>query len=369
MKNRKYTVDRAKLLRNLEAVVPGLSKKDTVEQSGSFAFVGKYVWTYNGEIACKAPSGLPEEFEGAIEAQSILSVLRERKDDKFDIELSSGQVVLVGKNWEVELQRTPEITLEVEKVERPGKKDWKPLPDDFGAAINIVQNCARKDGPDARFEFTCIHIHPKWVEACDNQQLTRYRLKSPIKQSLIVRRDNIKHITSLDMTEFAETETWVHFRNPARVHLSCLRHFETFPNLTEFLKVEGKKIVLPRGVANDAKFVEIFSKQVEDRNLAVVTLKPGWMYVRGIGVTGKARTVKKVKYDGKPLAFGIAPKLLQDITKRHNEAQINKQFLRVDGEKWTFVTSLESPKRTEQKATAAAEAAAMEDQEPENDDE
>lgn len=352
-------MDRVKLLRALEAVSPGLSKKDATEQSSCFALVDRRVWTFNDEIACSAPSGLPSDFEGAVQSGPLLAVLRDRQEDEITVEKSATELTLKGKSpksdslrWEADVRMEAEVTLPVHSVERPGKDDWNRLPEDFGTAVAVVQECAGKD--EQQFVFTCVHLHPSYVEACDNIQLTRYKLKTGVRRPVIVKRDSIRHVTGLDMTEVAETETWIHFRNPARVVLSCRRYVEEFPDLTEFLKVGGEPTVLPKGLHKDARFAEIFSKEVEDRNLAIVSLKHNRIEVRGIGVSGKGRAFKAVKYRGKPMAFAISPRLLHEITKRHHECKISPEHLRVDGDSWVFVTSLESPKKLRERAESAA---------------
>lgn len=364
-------INRAQLLTNLEAVVPGLSKKERSEQTNSFVFMDGRVYTYNDEIYCKARSGMPKDFEGAVEAKTLLTALNKFKDDEVEVEISGNSEFLVTgkhrKKFAVILDADiTAFTKNLDKVEVPLKKDWKPLHENFGEAISIVQECAGKD--ESQFAFTCIHLSTKWVESCDNNQLTRYRIKTGIKQPVIVKRDSIKHISPLDMTHFAETDTWIHFRNPDKVQLSCKRHVEKYPDLTKYLKdSDGEITILPKGISDDVDLAEIFSKQVKDKNLLVVELKPGKMKIKGIGVSGWASSEKSVKYRGNPLAFCIAPALLSEITKRHTECKVNGSHLRVDGSRWTYVTSLGDPKEVERKVEKEAEATALAEKEPEED--
>lgn len=358
-------VHRIQFLQALEAVRPGLSKETKFEQSTCFVFLDGKVYTYNDEISCIAKSGLPKKMVGVVEAKPLLEVLNKLKEEDIEVEIDDDEskFLITGKSrrW-AKLRLDAEIELPVEKVERPEKEDWHDLHERFGEAIATVQECAGTD--ESKLAFTCIHLHNKWIEACDNNQLTRFRIKTRIKQPVMVRRDSIKHIIPLDMTEFAETNVWIHFRNPGGVQLACKRRVEKYPKLDEYLKASGEPTVLPKGIADDAEFSEIFSKEVKDGNLVVVTLKPGRMELRGVGVSGEAGAPKKVKYNGPKIAFSIAPKLLGEITKRHTECQISKDYIRVDGDKWTYVSCLKDPRSENKRAEDAAEAAALEQEDP-----
>lgn len=365
-------IHRIQLLQSLEAVQPGLAKSEKWEQSTCFCFVNGRVHTYNDQISCRAKTRLPKDFEGAVQAKPLLAALSKMEEDDVEIDIVDNEFYVVaadakGKkksNRDFGVRMDSEISLPIEKVERPGKEDWKPLHENFSEAISVVQDCAGHN--ESEFAFTCIHIASKFIEACDNNQLTRYRLRTGVKTPILVKRDSIRHITKLDMTEFAETEVWIHFRNPAGIELACKRIVEKYPPLEGYLEAKGTPTILPKGISKDADFTEIFSKEVKDSNLVVVTLKPGRMTIKGTGVSGWASSgAKKVKYQGPPIAFSIAPSLLAEITKKHTDCQISADHLRVDGGKWSYVTCLSDPKEELKRAESAAEAARLEQESPE----
>lgn len=328
--------NRNELLQTLETVQPGLSPRDIVEQSSCFVLSGGYVMTYNDEIACRLKGPFPKDIKGAVQAAPLLSLLRKMKEDELEVEVQPDEFIIVGKKRRGGIRMDAEVTLPIDKVEKPG--DWKPLPEEFTDAVDMVQQCAGKD--ESQFVMTCVHFHPKWLESCDNFQLTRYKIKTGIEKSFLVRRDSVKHVTSLDMTEFSETEAWVHFRNPAGLTLSCRRWVEEYPDLNPILKFTGSPATLPKGLGDAADKAEIFSSENADNNQVQVELRPGKLRIKGVGVSGWYSEVKKLKYDGDPLEFQIAPKLLIDITNRHNDCEISPERLKVDGGKWTYVTCL-----------------------------
>jgi hypothetical protein len=85
----------------------------------------------------------------------------------------------------------------------------------------------------------CINLTPRFVEAWDNFQIARYKIKTGLTEPVLVRQSSIKHVVSLGMTETAETQGWLHFKNPNGLVLSCRRYVDQFPSddLTKYLDV------------------------------------------------------------------------------------------------------------------------------------
>lgn len=330
-------INRELLLKQLQAVSPGLAKKEVVEQSSSFIFRGGVIQTFNDEIACTVDS--PLEIEGAVPAKSFLELLRKLPEDEIDIDVVEGELVVKGKKRRSGFRMEKEILLPVEGVEVP--KKWKPLPDDFLEALSIVWPSAGAD--ESQFILTCVHIQPGCIEACDNFQLIRYPIDTGMKESVLIRRESVRHISGLGMTEFAETDNWLHFRDPSGLVLSCRRYMEEYLNMDGVFKGEGVTMVLPKGLADAVEKAEIFSSEVVDGGV-VVELREGRLKLGGRGPSGWYAEVKKVSYDGDPIGFVIAPRLLKEIVSRTNECQVAEGRLYVDGGKFSCVFCTEVPK-------------------------
>lgn len=334
-KVRSRKVNREAILHQLECVQPGLSPKEIIEQSSCFVFQDNQVMTYNDEIACCHNSDL--KLSGAVQAAPLMALLRKLPEDEIEVEAGDGELLVTGNKRKAGIRMESEILLPVEKVETP--KKWKDLPADFGEAVAMVQECAGKNENDG-FSITCVHLHPEWIEASDNYQIARYTMQLPIKAPSLVRRDSIKHIVALDMTEFSETESWLHFRNASGLRLSCRRYLEKFKEFSKFLKVKGEPTTLPKGLGESADMAEIFSAENTDSTEVTVELRPGKLRLKGMGATGWYSEVKKLKYHGQPLSFMIAPKLLAEITRRHNECEIAEERLVVRSGNFIYVSCL-----------------------------
>ena len=221
-------------------------------------------------------------------------------------------------------------------VEQP--EAWVDMDPEFADAIGVVQHCASKDANN--FHLTCVHVTPDCVEACDNFQLARYPLATGVTEACLVKRDSVKHVTGLGMTEVAETKTWLHFRNPVGLTLSVRRELGDFENLDKILESDGTRCTLPGGLAEAVDKAEIFSAENSENNIVTIELKSGQLRLRGMGPNGWYEERKDVTWENDPMSFNMAPKLLVDITARTNDCYIAPGRLKIDGGKFTYVTCL-----------------------------
>jgi hypothetical protein len=328
-------INRQELLHKLETVSPGLAKRENIEQSACFVFQNGKVITYNEEIACTNDIDLG--FEGAVTAAPLLALLTKMKEDDIEIEATAAELLIKGKRKRAGVTLQAEITLPVDGIDQPS--EWSRLPEDFSEAVDIVQQCATDT--HANWHLTCVHIYPEWMEACDNYQLIRFPIKTGVTRPTLVKREAVRHIAGLGMVEIAATKTWLHFRNPAGLVFSCRRYIEALNDMTANLEVPGgARATLPGGLADAVDLAEVFTAENSDNNNVRIELRPGKMLINGIGSHGWYKEQKEVKYDGVPIQFLIAPKLLVEISKRTQECEINAERLKIDGGRFTYVTCL-----------------------------
>ena len=335
-------VNRMSLLNTLESVYPGLSKREMVEQSSCFVFKDGRVTTFNDEIACSHETEL--QFEGAVQAEPLLAILRKLGEEVINVEIESGEFRYRGKRRRGGVRMEAEILLPVDSVDIPKEEQWKHLPPEFSTGVSFVEKCCGKD--EQSFSVTCVHIYPKWVEAYDNLQVARYNMRTGVKEAILVRQNSIKHIHALGMTEICETGAWLHFRNPAGLVLSCRRSTRneldpgSLLDVSKLLDFSGTPTALPKGLADAADKAEVFSTENSDGNVVRVQLKTGKLKISGRGNSGWYEELKDVKYKGDPLDFLIDPKLLAEITSQHNDCEITEDRLKVDGKRFVYVTCL-----------------------------
>lgn len=336
-------VQRESMLQKLHSVRAGLDRSDVVEQSACFVFQRGKLMTYNDEAAAVMKSGLPKTFEGAVDGTPLLALLTSIPDDELDMEMSETQLTVRGKKRTANVRRHKTITLPIDAVDKPDEGAWQTLHENFANAVEMVLACVAKE--DARFDLTCIHITPKWIESYNIYQMTRYRMKTGCASPSLVHPNSIKHIIPLGMTEFAESEAWLHFRNKSGLMVSCRRYTQQFPDLSGPLDFSGEPATLPKAIGEEGELAAIFAKDNTDSDSVMVVLKPGRLRVKGVGVYGDydSGPMKLLNYNGEERIFMIDAKLLVEVIKRHTDCQIGENRLRIDGGKWTYITSLGKP--------------------------
>ncbi len=151
------------------------------------------------------------------------------------------------------------------------------------------------------------------------------------------------------MTEFSETENWIHFKNTQGVHFSCCRFCpsqEKFPNITRYFDCPGTPIVFPRQLREACLTAEIFSRDNEHNNVVRVALqpsrdrKPAVLRIRGEGSMGRYQQVYKIEYDGPLISCGIGPLRLAELLQRFSRFEISDKRLTAIGDKFVYVLAL-----------------------------
>jgi DNA polymerase III sliding clamp (beta) subunit (PCNA family) len=341
-------VKREELFGKLQSVQPGLTAKEVIDQSSCLVFTPGMIMTYNDEVSCRTPYEALEEFTGAVKAKPLLELLGKLPEDEVELEEDGGElhVMGVGSRREAGIRMEKEILSAAGSVELP--EEWSPLPESFPEALELVSACAGTD--DSRFNMTCVHFHPKFIEACDNLQLARYRLRLPV-QECIVKQTSLKQINTLGMTEIAQTGSWLHFRNASGLILSCRMYKEDkggdlYPDMSGVLNIgeSPAEATLPGGLAEEVERAKIFSAEGNDDKI-LVELRPGKMRVKGQGASGWFSVTKKMTYTGPSMEFLISPKLLIEITKKGNTCEVAPERMRIQGERYTYISCLTLPQQ------------------------
>lgn len=336
-------INRQEFLATLQAVSAGLAtSRETIEQSSCFIFKDERVWSYNQELACSAPSPLSGIVgDCAVAGVPLMSQLEKWAEDEVGITVADGCLQLTGHNRKAGIRREAEIQLPISDVEAPGK--WKRLPEDFAEAVAICQQCVSRDD-QIGFTLSCLHVHPEWLESCDQFQIARYPLTLPISGPTLIRRDSSKHLVKLEMKGISETPRWLHFKNKSGIVLSCRRYLDQFPDLSQMLEVEGNAASLPKGLIECLDKASVFSSQNADGDQVEIQMRKGKLKLRSDGASGWYEEIKKIIYDGEPIRFMIAPKVLAELCKNHDQCILSAERLKIDAKKFTYVTCLSAAK-------------------------
>jgi hypothetical protein len=347
-------------LRLLEMVAVALGKEGKGDQGDCFVVKGDQVHAYNGEFLCRAPSPFGDDFggdfHGAMKAAPLLKLLgRPRPGDDLDVALrvmdQHDGMWFFADGWGGWVPIEEDFILDTADVEEPGR--WKPLPAEFGKAVQMVASCAGTDGKYPR--RTCVHVTSEFVEATDDHQLCRYKVQTNVKRACLVRQSAIRHVTTLGMTEVSETKAWVHFKNPTGLILSCRRYPGGYFDLAPQLRVQGEPLTLPKALRDAVGPAEFFAPPSDDPLVTVkVELRTGRLWLMGDGPRGRFIQTVEVKYQGPSLTFLVSPRVLLEVVNRRKEARVTPNRLVVDGGDWQYVAVVVDPTKRKKEATDEA---------------
>lgn len=333
---------RADLLRALESVEPGLLRNRgprSLDQGDYFVFQGGRVKTYNEDIFCQAPTGLPAELEVAVPADPLLKFLRKVPGEEVRVKLTDSRFVVSGNGERAMVRYDKKIVLPVEQVERPVKDGWAPVPGGLLDVAAAASECTSSD--ESMFAINLVHVGPDRVESTDNAQAFRATVETGLTKDAYLQPACVKNVAALGMLKVQETKSWVHFRNGNGVTLSARRYDVEFPNLDQLAAVKGRRVALPKNLKEAAERAEIFSAENPVANRLIMELVPGELRVRAEGSRGEytARWTG-VKYKGPEVLFLIAPKILSKICERYDNFEVADFVLKVTGENFVYVSLL-----------------------------
>lgn len=331
-------VDRAQLVATLLSITPGLTVgEENIEQSSCFVFQKGRVYTFNEEILCSAEADIG--ITGAVDAKVMLAILQKMDEKIVTFKPTKEELKIIGEHKRCGIRMEAKVVLPIDTVVIPTK--WRKLPKEFLPAIDMAQACASSS--DAHFTIQCVHLTKDMIEACDNTQGCRVKIKTGLKSEALVRRDAASYLVSGKVTRMAEDTNWLHFRSANKRVISVRRYLEKYPDWDSIFTFKGSPVQLPPGLAEAADKAAVFSnedKSVSGQQMVAVELSSGSLKIKGVGDYGWYEQTTKLSYKGPKLSFAMFPDVLGNIAKNHSNAAVSENRLCVDGPTWRMIFCL-----------------------------
>lgn len=303
--------------KQLEAAAAGLSSIKVFDQAMCFIFTDGFITTFNDEVYAKVPTGL--NVTGAVNGNALLRLVKAIDQGAVTVQEGDGELLVIGKNERSGILLEKEITLPLDKIEQP--KKWVRVSERFTEAIRGAVECA-KTSHLSKFALTCVHIHPDRIEGCDNTHAIRFKLKTPIKKSILIRALSAARAAAHEIKEISVTTGWCHFKTVSNVIIGCKTHADDYIKMDNVLTGKGKKLAFPKDLIKAVMRAEIFTSEDQDRNYVHVSLKPGSVRIRGEGVSGWHEKQSKLDYDGPEITIKVIPDLFVKLIKTHDECEL-----------------------------------------------
>jgi DNA polymerase III sliding clamp (beta) subunit (PCNA family) len=336
-------INRNELLCALEAVKPGLTAQETIEQGTCFIFQNGTVSTNNDKVSISYPiQNL--DFEGAVKAKELLGILHKFKKDEVELTTNEELLVKCGKA-KAGLRFHSEIKNPVPGM--PATK-WKKLPEDFLRALAFAMGSCGHD--NSKPLLTCVHINQEgFIEGTDGFRIAKTMLDYtlPVK-TFLIKAEDAANIIKIGAIKITEAEGLVHFKNTEGTVVTC-RTFadDTYVNTSQFLKVNGSTFSFPKRTKEILEKAMVFSKRENALLESVeVALSNGSCRIYSESAHGWFEEETALNsYTGEGFTFSIAPYLLKDILSETLSCTISEKLLKFEGENWAYVTMIKPPIR------------------------
>jgi len=331
---------RTELLSALDLVKPALARNDSIAGTNMFAFTGKYLVTFNDELAIKHP--IPEfNIVGAIEANAFYKLISKIKKDEFEISATENQLLLSSGKLKSGLTFTNEILMPLDQISKHSK--WKEAPINFCEALSFAIPCCVRDM--TRPVLSCVYVKDDGaVIASDTLRITRYTISNLPVKSFLLPMSSAKIISKQNIKFIAESQNWIFFKSDVGTIYSCRTFEDTFPNVDGFLSQSGIKITFPDRMPNLIDRASILCGKDADEQKIVIKIEEKKLQIRSESEIGWLEESAKIAYSGNPISFAINPNLMKLILAQTKECEITNCALKFTGENWEHVVALYSEK-------------------------
>jgi len=337
-------INRADMLRTLEACQAGLNSKENMEQSSCVAFRDGQVFTYNGEILCQGDirnaEGEPLNIHGAVPARELIDTLRKLPDDEIVVTATDTKLGIKGTGRKVSIVLTSDVLLETGEVENP--EDWIDLPPVFSEALTLVAGCAGKDLEP--YTLNCVSITPKGMQATDRHQAIRFAVATGLdKEGTIIRASSCKALNGLGVAAVSYTSNWIHWKSYAGIRVSVRQLGDGYPNLTPiFQQPKDLEVQLPSSVLDViTRAAPFVSEQTGSKSIDLHFYSNGTLLIRAENAKGSYEEEKIVEYSGDEFAIRVNPAVFPFALKYNLPIIVCESSLRIRGEGFTYCVSCE----------------------------
>ena len=235
------------------------------------------------------------------------------------------------------------ITLPIDQIKMPGKKDWLTIPHvEFNTAVKF---CLFSAGTDmTRPVLTCLHLNNNTISASDGFRLTQYQVKDIKFDNILLPARAAAELVNYSVVKYAKTSGWVHFKTADNVIFSCRTFEGEFPELRKVLKVKGDEVYFPKNMIDALERAEILADEgskVKERGVSI-TIKEGKIKVSSKGVAGWYKEQFSCKYYGPEVQFNVNAIFLREILVHLRTAILGKNgvTIKFTGDNFEHVMAL-----------------------------
>ena len=327
-------INREELLKVLQAVKPGIAKREIIQQATHAIFTGDAVATFNDQICIVYP--LKTDLHCSVQGEEFYKALESINEVEVEIIAEENQVKIISKKTKAGLST---LVGEKEKVESliedlrervNVKRFWRKLPKDFIQGVSLCTFTASRDMTAG--VRCCVAIRNDKIFSTDNLRVSRYKMDASIDNMLLPARDAAELI-KYEVTRYGKTEGWIHFITNEGVMFNCKTMVGDYPfdSLNRFFREPTDEITLPKELQDAMKAAAVFAAgDVDVTKMVEIKIKGKTLKCRSEKERGwmeKEIDLKKSVGD-EEIIFYVNPTFLAQILDRATS------FFLIQGEEW-----------------------------------
>jgi len=316
----------AELLKVLNTIKSGLSKKEIMQGGKTFIFTGTELLTYNDQISIRVP--YKTDFAMAVPSDELLKILSKIKTETIQISFDIEKTEFSIKSGRTQSGlKCPDIAIEsvLEVITPDESAKWKNLPDDFIQGLLMTLFSASSDM--TKPILTCISVGKEFMLSSDNLRISKYGftdrgVSEPFLLPALSAQEIIKIKT---LTKYTIDGSWIHFAGADGLIFSSRTVDGEFPDVSQFFEIEGEVLKLPQKELQESiEMVSIlaegdfdFDKKIEVEIKDKKIICTGVQDVGWISDSIDCHTSKEIKFYINPFYFKEI--LNHPVTAVHSE--------------------------------------------------
>jgi hypothetical protein len=336
-------VKKQELIAVMDAIKPGLSKKDITRQLQDFFFTGKEIATYNEKISVLHP--YETDFKVSVSSEWLYKQVSLFPQDEMEIIHEGNEIKIRGENSEIDVtiieDKYSEHLAAVHDDIANEAFAWKKIPSDF---VKGVQLCMFSMGKDlsANNLSAFMRIHGDKIHSTDGwSRMSEYLMDEGVDDIMYIPGYIISEFLKYNFMQYKVTDNWQHFKSDKDVVFSIKKMASgDYVDVNDMVNepLDGPRLIMPTNLKQYILSAEVATEDIQavsDRevivNMSVDKMTISWTSVGGYG---KVKHTLPMAYKGKEYEFRINPSLMKEILGK-------TQFMHVDNVKFKAVFSFE----------------------------
>jgi len=336
---------REELVKTIERVLPGISKKNIVEEFGQIVVCDGMMVAYNDDIGISYPINTDIEF--SVDALDFYTAVKKMRNKELDLSVDESNLIISAGKTIIKLPSMSEnVTVKalIEALDLDDKK-FVPLNKNFIAGIKIMSNVA-SDNVDHPMGLYSLCISGEFIYAGDKAKVGVYHLKGDTTETMFIHNSHIKPIVGFNPDSSTSDGNWVYFINSDDAILACrqpnVSHIFPIESIEQNVENRGDETISLESVITEEMDIFIhFNQTATTSKFVRVTVGTDFVSIRSDSEKGQIHKEYSIKKrEGQDMEFAINPVYLQQLIRNSPEFSFNKKTLYVENDNHKFAIAL-----------------------------